>query len=123
MTYISGIDNATLAINNFKNRKVKEAIRKGSRAGCKLIAEYAKATAPKRTGALAQGIKVRALPRSRKRVGTQVTLSIYYGAFVEFGTTKNKVPAQHYLEKAAEAMKGAAIQTARDVIAEVLSAN
>jgi HK97 gp10 family phage protein len=77
-------------LESLKKTHAKSAIRKGSRAGCKLVAARVKQSVPTRTGTLKGQIKVRSWPRSRRWTGTQVTTTVaggpaYYGAFVELG--------------------------------------
>lgn len=69
-----------------KSTKAKQAIRKASRESLRPVLSSAKSNAPKRSGALRKGIKLRALKRSRSRIGAQVTASgTVYGAFQEYG--------------------------------------
>lgn len=74
--------------------KQKAAIRKASRAALKPVAAAAKANAPKRSGRLRKSIKVKAIKRSRSRVGSRVTTSKtdnqfkgrqFYSGFQEYG--------------------------------------
>ena len=74
--------------------KAKAAIRKASREALRPVAAAAKANAPRRSGALSKSIKVRAMARSRTRIGSRVTTSAgsnefsgktYYGGFQEYG--------------------------------------
>jgi HK97 gp10 family phage protein len=140
---VSGVEEANLALEDFSKKTMARAVRKGSRAGCQVIAAAARATAPYRTGKLRAGIKVRALPRSRKYIGTRVTIdSVYYAPFVEYGTkhpgaarrrttfglrayhaalrlagvAHGGMKARHYLKNAADATKAAALNVAREVI-------
>ena len=52
----------------------KGIFRKGLRAGAKVIAKRVKATYPKKTGAAARSVKVKAMRRKRGRVGVRVAL-------------------------------------------------
>ncbi len=76
-------------------KKAKAGLRKGSRAACKILLPVIKAEFPEKTGTAKKAFKVRALPRSRTRVGTQVRGLVaggaaYYIAFVELGTRQLK---------------------------------
>lgn len=68
-----------------KSTKAKQAIRKASRAALRPIHADAKSNAPKNRGDLRKGIKLRALKRSRSRIGAQVTSSVAHGAPQEYG--------------------------------------
>jgi len=71
----------------------KAALRKGTRAGCKIVLAYAKAQVRVKTGATRANLKVRAMPRSRKWFGTRVSVGgtkayagkQFYYSFVELG--------------------------------------
>ena len=98
-------DKALMAkLQKLKKTQAKAAIRKGSRAGSKVIQSAAKGNAPVITGALKASIKVRALPRSRRWTGTQVTTRVEggvpYASFVELGTHRMK--ARNYIKRAVE---------------------
>lgn len=94
----------------------KKLIRHALRAAAKAIQEDAKRIAPDETGALAKSIKVRAMKRSRTRVGVQVFTDSdslqtdgkkgYYAAFTELGTSREA--AQPFLRPALEGNKGQA---------------
>ncbi|QDV26746.1 HK97 gp10 family phage protein [Aureliella helgolandensis] len=84
--------NAKLA--SLKTTEAKKLIRKASRTALKPVQEEAKRLAPVKSGRLRRSIKVRALKRSRSRVGSRVTTNgndnlfkgrIYYGGFAEYG--------------------------------------
>ena len=71
----------------------KRAIRKATRAASKQVLATARQRVPSDEGDLERSLKVRALKRSRNRVGHQVLVSDglfegdeFYGGFVEFGT-------------------------------------
>jgi hypothetical protein len=81
-------------LQQLRGPKQKVAIRKASREALKPVAEQVKSTAPKRTGKLARQTKVRALTRSRSKIGSRVTVSgtgnsfkgkTFYGGFIEYG--------------------------------------
>jgi len=100
-----------------EKRTAKKVMRKALRAGGKVILAEAKRRAPKRTGALAASLKVRAAKRSRRRRGVAVIVATaegwfkgdeFYGAFVELGT--EDMEAQPYVRPAYDAKKGQAVQ-------------
>lgn len=100
----------------------KKITRQALRAGAKVIAKEAKARAPVDTGMLRSKIKVWALKRSRKRIGVLVGTSAkeytgdqFYGAFVEYGTSK--MAAKPWLGPAAEAKGPEAAKIVEQTIA------
>jgi HK97 gp10 family phage protein len=117
MRYVKGADKLQKKLASLMTKESKAALRKGTRAGCRIIQARAKEIAPVKTGALKRGIKVRALPRSKKWVGTQVTLAdtgeVYYGAFLELGT--KRIPAKHFMLNAANDTKAVAAKLALQV--------
>lgn len=108
---VAGAKQLMRKLQRMQKTEVAKAVRKGSRAASKMIAARAVEDAPQRTGGVRKAIKVRALPRSRKWTGTQVTMKVagnpaYWGAFVELGTKKQK--AQHFIKRATESVRSAA---------------
>jgi HK97 gp10 family phage protein len=101
-------------------KKANGAIRRGSRAGSKVVKPVAQFSAPFLTGKLQQSIKVKALPRSRSYVGTQVTFAFddgsFYGGFQEYGTKHNK--ALHFMQRAFNQSKSRALATFLTTIEE-----
>ena len=126
--YVEGADECIRKLAKLRKNDMRKAVRKGSRAGVKLIAPTAKELAPVRTGTLRRAMKVRALPRSRKWTGTQITSKIegadaYYMGWVEFGhKTKSggKVEGQHFLGRAFDQQKSSAGSAFIDGITEVV---
>lgn len=113
-------DKALLSkLSKLRKTQAKKAIRVGSRAGSKIIQSAAKENVPVVTGALRTSIKVRALPRSRKWTGTQVTTRVEggvpYASFVELGTHRMK--ARKFIKGAVEQAGATAAQTFIDGIA------
>lgn len=91
---VTGSEELNRKLAQLRGPQAKAAIRKASRAALRPVLAAAKANAPRRTGQLAGAIKLRALKRSRVRVGSQVTASgsnnqfqgkTYYGGFQEYG--------------------------------------
>jgi len=119
---VKGVDKVNKKLDSLKKKVLKKAIRKGSRAGAKIVQSKARDLAPVKTGALKKGLKVRALPRSRRYVGTMVRLAdtgeVFYGAFVDLGT--HRIEARHFLKQAADDEKERAINTALAIIKKVI---
>ena len=101
-------------LQTLKKSKAKAALRKGARAGSKIVQAVAKRMAPKKTGQLQRKIKVRAIKRSRKWTGVNVQLEVFYGAFLELGT--QEITALHYLQRASDQARDQAMRAALDVI-------
>lgn len=94
MAVVTGCQELNRKLQELKGPKQKAAVRKASREALRPVAEQVKSTAPRRTGKLARQTKVRALTRSRSRVGSRVTVSgtgnsfkgkTFYGGFIEYG--------------------------------------
>lgn len=77
----------------------KKAIRKASRVSLKPMAVAMRSAAPRRTGRLSRAVKVRAMARSRVRVGSKVSVTgnatsfagkAFYGGFLEWGWRAGK---------------------------------
>lgn len=105
------VDRKLLAL---KTTKMKAVVRRGTRAGAKLVQADAKLRFPKDTGAAARSLKVRALPRSRRWIGHQVTTKVFYAGHVEYGT--RHIVAREKLKESAKLMRAAAVAEARRVI-------
>lgn len=89
---VLGVRELAAVLKSIPEKEARGAIRKGTRAGIKVIARVAARRAPRRTGALARSLKVRAMKRRRNRTGTVVvagnktfTGDEFYGGFHEFG--------------------------------------
>jgi len=117
---IQGTRELAAVLRSIPENEARRAIRRGTRAGQKIIARAAARLAPKRTGALALSIRVRAMKRRRSRVGTVVVTGkslfegeTYYGGFQEFGwktgrrrvasrtTSRRTIQGKHFMEGAA----------------------
>ncbi len=136
---IEGAEAVVAMLRRVAGPQAKAAIRKGTRAGAKIIAAKAKQLIPEverkdrygrvTIGNLRKAVKVRAMKRSRSGwIGSTVTVDggglgytgdEFYGAFVEFGT--KRMTARQYFKHAAEQTQEAAIDTARAVIVSELS--
>ncbi len=139
---ISGTEELTALLKAFPTKIANKAVRKGTRAGVKVIARTAKRFAPRRTGRLVRSIKVRAMKRRRGRIGAVVITGegtfkgdTFYGGFLEFGwfagkrkggrksrqsshitLGHRKVEGVHYMERAAKAKARTAGRVASAVI-------
>ena len=119
--YTAGEQEVKAALKRLK-KATKDGIRKGTRAGAKIVLAAVKRLAPVRTGATVKNIKVRALPRSRKWIGTMTRLAndgtILYGGFVNYGTKRQR--AQRYLNDAADEVRESATDEAIRVMRDVV---
>lgn len=100
----------------------KKMIRRSSKDAIKPIHQQAKGNAKqnKKSGQLTKGYKSRAMPRSRVRFGSRVTIESksfpdeFYASFQELGwksgLQKKKNPGRQDLKKAAEAKRKQAIR-------------
>ena len=84
--------NAKLAL--LKGAQAKSVIRSAARTAMRPVHAAARRNAPRRSGVLAMSIKIKAMKRSRSRVGVRLTTSAtdslyqgkqFHGAFQEFG--------------------------------------
>lgn len=134
---VSGLDLTDVKLALLGKTAGKQAIRSATREVAKHVKIEAQKLVPVDTGLLKSSIKVRALPRSRVRVGYICTTGkvdmekaskgkrrkkhkfnagkAFYGAFVEFGVPSRKIAAQPFLRPAAEKVspKAAAIYRAK----------
>lgn len=115
MAYVKGNKEVKAAMKSV-SKKLRASIRKGSRAGCRLILAQAKELAPEKTGALQRAMKVKAIPRSRRFIGTMVRMEVFYGAFVDLGT--KHIKARNFMRGAAKDEKMPAINTLCNAIRE-----
>lgn len=113
-------------------KNAKQAIRKGTREGAKVVQQKAKQLAPEKTGTLKKNIKVRAIPRnSQGAIGSMAVSEFrntegFYGHFQEFGwKTKSgrTVPGKHFMQQAGEEMESAAIQKTQEEIKNWINKN
>jgi HK97 gp10 family phage protein len=91
---LTGSEELNRKLAELSGPKAKMAIRKASRVALRPVAEQAKSNAPRKSGRLGRSIKVKAIRRSRSRVGARVTSSgtdhqfkgrTFYGGFQEYG--------------------------------------
>jgi len=88
----------------------RKVVRQALRKAAKPILARAKALVPVVSGALKKSLKIRALKRKKHRYGVMVATSEgwfkgdeFYGAFVEFGTSK--MPPHPFMRPAFDAEK------------------
>jgi HK97 gp10 family phage protein len=137
---LTGDDKLDRAFQALPRIVQKKVLREGLRPAAKLVKAAAVAKAPKRTGALAGAIKVRAGKRSRKypnSVRVQVAVGKewfkgdeFYGAFEEFGWKsgrrvkkgradhRKQIPGRHFIQGAYQDQGEAAKQVAQSKIVE-----
>lgn len=115
----------------------KKIVRQAARIAVKPVLSAARNTVPVRSGKLRRAIKIRALPRSRTRVGVRVTLGdqeftgeTFYGGFQEWGwktgkrnsttAARRQIPGRHFLLRAAESQRETALKIyAREISAKI----
>lgn len=86
--------------------KIQKKIgRKVLRAGAKIVADKAKILAPVDTGALRRSIKVRAMKRSRTRIGYIAFSNVRYAFAVEYGRPRKGVPGNPFMTVASDTSK------------------
>ncbi len=116
-------------------KDAKKVVRKAIRPALKPVQQQARnnAKAFKQTGRLGKSIKIRAIKRSRARIGARVTTgdstgdftgNAYYGAFIEYGwkagprgsSNRTVVPGKHYMRRAVQAKRQEALRIYREGI-------
>ncbi len=134
---LTGSEELIKLLQDTRGKKANAAIRKGSRAGCKIIAARAKKIVPvanrrNRQGEVQRGlmrksVKVRATKKNRDGwVGCAVSIGPsdyqgvdFYAFMVEHGTKKMK--ARNYLKQAADETEGRASDIAQAIIIRELT--
>ena len=95
-----------------------KAIKKGQRAGAKILAAEIRRQAPERTGLIKVSIKVRAGKRRKNVTSMQVTIAnenrLFYIGFIEFGT--RKMPANAFIRRSVEAKRQEAWEATAEAI-------
>lgn len=129
---VSGGDAVAYAIKKLGNKVGKKPIRKGLRAGAKVLQTAIKQEVPVRSGFLRKHVKVRAGKRNRDRIQVLATSGdpksnnlnsgdAWYGGAVEYGHDgggwyQGKVKANPFIVPAFDKNKGKAERTAQDTI-------
>ena len=103
----------------------KKVVRKAARESIKTLLPTVRRNAPEDTGALRRSFVVRAIERSRKRIGARITnrkghlfkSKTFYGGFQEWGwrvgkrrkkgevDDRRKIPGKFFLKKAADSKR------------------
>ena len=107
---IEGAKELEKKLLSFEPKLGRKVVRQALRKGAKVIQSAAKSNVPVKSGALKKSIKVRALKKRRQSYGVMVATSDgwfkgdeFYGAFLEFGTSK--MPAKPFVRPAFDAEK------------------
>ncbi len=92
---IDGAKELEKKLLSFEPKLARRIVRQTLRAAAKPILAAAKANVPVLTGALKESLKLRVMKKAKHRYGILVATAkgwfkgdTYYGAFVEFGTSK-----------------------------------
>lgn len=100
---VMGTGQLVAKLDRLAEKDAKAAIRKGTRAGAKVVQKTAVGLAPVRSGALKRSIKVRG-KRSKNWIGTACRLvndkNIHYGSFVDLGT--KSIEGRRFMKAAAD---------------------
>lgn len=118
-SWITGVEGLQAKLNLLKKSQAKAAIRKGCRAGAKIVQAKAQELAPVKTGQLRAAIKVRSIPRSKNWTGVSIRVdnsNAFYFSFIEYGLTTRKLEGRHFLKDAADQSKDEAISMAIETI-------
>jgi HK97 gp10 family phage protein len=111
-------------LNGLEKKLRNKVIKKGQRAGAKILAAEIKARCPVESGDLKRSVKVRAGKRRKGKtsievaIGTTSNKDVYYVGFVEFGTKRNgKVyPARPFIRPAVDAKRAEIIEAVGNAI-------
>lgn len=131
---ITGTEEVLRLLKNYRGTKAPAAIRKASRDACKVIANKARELVPEversdgTKGQWKRAIKVRAIPRRKGGyIGARVMVGegdfkgdTFYASIAEWGSVH--AAATHYMQKAAEQAKGAAVGVAINTLKRELNA-
>lgn len=124
---IKGLDETVQALRNLGRRELTRIVRKGLRAGARVIREAERSEAPKRTGKLAKSVAVKASRAPKGIIDVSVSprtsafpADKYYPAYViaghKVGKHGVKVEANDFPGRAFDSTAAAAAQAAIDVI-------
>lgn len=131
---VTGDEEINRMLDRLDGPQARQAIRQAARHALRPTLLAAKRNAPRKTGKLARNTKLRALKRSRVRIGARVTSGsaktdhtgeAYYGAFQEYGWTLGKrggprgrkIPGKHWMKRAADETQSEAMRRYRDFVA------
>jgi HK97 gp10 family phage protein len=112
--------------------EAKNIIRKSARPALKPILAAARANAPTDKGLLRKSVKIRAMKRSRSRVGATVSSGsktsayagkAWYGGPIEYGYTRRdgrEMPAVRFMKRAVDAKREQSIRIYRESIRKMI---
>jgi HK97 gp10 family phage protein len=122
---VSGLKESLEALKGLEPKLSKGIVRKGLRAGAKVVSQATKAAAPELTGTLKKGIKVKAGKRKKGFLSYVVGVGkawfsgpAFYAAFVAFGHkvgsrklggSRKQIPANDFMTKGYDQSKNAAL--------------
>ena len=122
---VDGFDELNAALRSVGNRATGLVLEKAARAGAEVIAAEARRLAPRKTGALAEGIAVEPgrLQQGRAQYSIGYGKKTWYGRLIELGT--KFMPARPFLRPAmdakAEEASDAVGASLRDSLRDILS--
>lgn len=125
---IAGFDKTDALLKSLGKGKVNAAIRKGTRVAAKMMRDILRDVTPVKTGAGRNAIKVRALARSRSRVGCTVRYErppgadLLYLMVVNYGSKLRNITARHFISAAVKAHRAEIADLAMRNILEILHA-
>lgn len=116
---ITGIKEIRRAFKRLPAIVARKVIKKAIRESLRPIKAEVERLAPKRSGLLAQSVKIRAAKQKRGAIRIRVQIGAgdfkgktYYAAFVEYGTKNKKglpkIEGRHYMKQAYELHKDSA---------------
>jgi HK97 gp10 family phage protein len=107
---VAGLKELERKLLTFEPKLGRKIIRQALRSGAKVIHSAVKADVPVETGALKESLKVRAMRKRKHSYGVMIATSEgwfkgdeFYGAFLEFGTSK--MPARPFVRPAFDSEK------------------
>ena len=125
-TSLQGDKELTRKLKDIPDKTVNKGLRKGTRAGAKIVQAAAKGMVPQATGNLKRNIKVRAMKRKKGRVGARVTIppDAFYGTFQEKGwkaRNGRRIPGKYFMKTAANQEQSKVFQAITDGIKTAIS--
>lgn len=126
---LSGDKQLLAKLDRLSRKDSRSVVRKAARRAAKPILMQSRVNAPVDTGTLRRSIKIKAITRSRKRIGVKVTTGTaksayqgkqFYGAFQEYGT--KKMAGKHFMKRAAESKSKEAVAIFADEAAKEITA-
>ena len=138
VAHVEGFEELNKALRDVGNRAGGLVLEKAAEAGAKIIADEAKRLAPRKTGALAEGITIEParIQNGRAQINIGFSKKTWYGRLVELGhhvrrakkgqkNTSKFVPPHPFLRPAFDAKAAEAVDAVenslRDQLRDVLS--